>query len=436
MVTAAVDTLEGAVRSAPALPTGTIDIALLGLGRVGSAVARAVLEGPSSGTARLRITGALIRNPEGRRDVRLPAACLLTDAAEIFARRPGIVVEVLGGIEPAYTLVRQALESGIPVVTANKSLVAAHGDELRRIAARTGAPFLYEAAVIAGVPFLGTLSRRPHAAAAARIRGIVNGTSNYLLTQMSATRASLAAALAEAARLGLSEPDPRNDVLGIDAAEKLSVLLQHLGWGRVAPHALDVRGIDGVHASDIDTARDLGGVLKPVILAERSDDLVTAFVGPAFVPLSDRLARVDGAENALALRNGYGELFYSGPGAGPQATAATVLDDVFEAAAADGERLESRSHAPRLTDIEPGAPVTAWFVRLTAAEKVPPAADIADLLGSFGVWLQRSSSPRATRQDACGFLTLPVERTRLESAIGALTAAARCSASVYRALEG
>jgi homoserine dehydrogenase len=435
MVTAAADTLEGAVRPAPALSTGTIDIALLGLGRVGSAVARAVLDTPSSGSARLRITGALIRYPERRRDVRLPASCLLTDAAEIFARRPRVVVEVLGGIEPARTLVRQALESGIPVVTANKSLVAAHGDELRRIAARSGAPFLCEATVIAGVPFLGTLSRRPRAAAVTCIRGIVNGTSNYLLTQMTATR-TLAAALAEAARLGLSEPDPRNDVLGVDAAEKLSVLLQHLGWGRVAPHALDVRGIDGVQASDIDAARDLGGVIKPVILAERSVDAVTAFVGPAFVPLTDRLASVDGSENALALRNGYGELFYSGPGAGPQATAATVLDDVFEAATADGGRLESRSDAPRLSAIEPGAPVTAWFVRLTAAEKLPPAADIADLLGSFGIWLQRSSSLPATRQDACGFLTLPVERARLDSAIGALTAAARCHASVYRALEG
>jgi homoserine dehydrogenase len=358
-----------------------------------------------------------------------------TDAGALFARRPSVVIELLGGVQPALTLVTYALANGIAVVTANKSLLAAHGPELAALSARTGVPLFYEASVLAGVPFLGALSRRPHAAGVTRITGIVNGTSNHILTAMRARGVELGAALLDAQRQGLAEPDPRKDVNGTDAVEKLSVLLQHFGWGHAAPGAIETVGIGDLQAADIAAAQQLGGVLKPIIFAERLADHVKAFVGPAFVPWDARLARVDGAENALALRNGYGELFYAGPGAGPAATAATVLDDVFEITRNQHRRAPAAHDAEQLTPARPcaiAAPESGWFVRLTSASRLPSPETVADLLGAHGLWLRRT----LPEVHATWALTWGAPRTRVERALAALTSASGCEASAIRALEG
>ena len=285
-----------------------------------------------------------------------PAARRVVDPGAFFATPPDVLVELLGGIEPARTLVLEALHRGIPVVTANKSLLAAHGVELREAATRSSTPLLYEAAVVAGVPFLGIFARRPNAADVKSLIGVVNGTSNYILTQARDRRCGIDQPLAEAQRLGYAEPDPSSDIDGIDAAQKLVVLLQHFAHVNVRTEAIETGGIRDIDSAEIDHAAELGGTLKPVISADWNEQL-QAFSGTAFIPRGHLLAGVDGVENALVLSGRRGRLVFRGPGAGPEVTAATVLDDVLEAVT-----MQSTVVFPRLDRQEPSTPVTGWFV--------------------------------------------------------------------------
>jgi len=414
---------------APRLDSRPIHVALLGCGSIGSAVAAL----SATAAARpIRIVGALVRHPDRPRPAASPAKLSFTrEPGALLECQPDVVVEVLGNVEPARTIVREALQRGIPVVTANKTLLAACGDELSELAARTGAPLLYEASVLAGVPFLGVLARRPHASAISRVTGIVNGTSNYILSRMAAEGVECGAALAEAQQRGLAEPDPRNDIGGIDAAEKLAVLLRHFAFGSVAASGLEVTGIDDVQRLDFALAGELGGVIKPVVSAERTDAGVQAFVGPVFVTSGHRLSRIDGVDNALLLTTGYGDLCYSGPGAGPIATATTILDDLVEAVSGRPTAIAPAFQRPRPIDVEP--PSTGWFVRLTAPS-LPPGDEIADLLGSHGIWLRRTSDRVRAEGAATGLLTHPCTRQRIERALAALGDGWPCRTFAIRAL--
>src|SRR5262245_2886852 len=347
-----------------------IRVALLGCGSVGAAVAAL---SATSGVRTFRIVGALVRHPDRPRPAAAPAKIAFTRSHEpLLECGPDVVVEALGHLEPARTIVREALERGIPVVTANKSLLAAHGAELLQAASRANTPLLYEASVLAGVPFLGALARRPHAAVS-RLTGIVNGTSNFILTSMVEDGVECAAALADAQQRGLAEPDPRNDVGGIDAAEKLVVLLRHFGVGSVAAADLKVTGIERLQRLDFALADTLGGVVKPVVSAARADAGLDAFVGPAFVPRTHPLARISGVDNALILGTAYGVLCYSGPGAGPVPTATTILDDVVEAVSGRASRVAIGT-GQASTSAHP--PATGWFVRI-AAPSLPTGDGIA-----------------------------------------------------------
>jgi homoserine dehydrogenase len=404
-----------------------LDVALLGCGTVGTAFA--TLAALSHHRARaVEISTALVR--DARRERAALGAALRTELPEqIFLGSPDVVVELLGGVEPARSLAVEALHRHIPVVTANKSLLAAHGPELRDAAAATLTPLLYEAAVIAGVPFLGTFARRPHAAQISSILGIANGTSNYVLTRACAASMSIDAALAAAQRLGLAEPDPSNDIEGIDAAEKLVVLLQHFADVHVSVGALERRGIREVTSAEIEHARALDGTIKPVIAADWSDALAT-FVGPAFVPHGHLLAAVDDAENALVLGGPRGRIVFRGPGAGPEVTAATVLDDVLEAG--EGRVGTSRVSLRAATC---SAPESEWLVSL-AADRLPRPLDVADLLASHGVFIRRTTPKRSTDGvERIGALTWPAERSRIDHALAALRSASGCDARHFRALE-
>jgi homoserine dehydrogenase len=300
---------------------------------------------------------------------------------------------------------------------------------LRAAASAHSTALLYEASVLAGVPFLGTFARRPLAARATSLLGIVNGTTNYLLTHAAHAGSNVGDALPEATRLGYAEPDPSNDLNGTDAAEKLAVLLQHFAHLSVDPDAIDTDGIVDVTAATLTHARELGGVIKPIISADWSASL-EAFVAPAFVPVSHPLARVDGVENALMLGCAHGRLLFQGPGAGPDATAATVLDDVAEIVAGTAGK---RRHEP-LRSAGAQAPDTGWLLPI-AGSRLPRGADVADYLGSFGVYLRSS-----TRKGLCSgveqqaYLTWPASAGQIRSATGRLAAAAGCEISTVRAL--
>lgn len=426
-----VDT-AGARAGKASLRAAPIDVALLGYGRIGSAVAtlahRAAAHAAGAG---IRVTTALVRDSSSTRLA--PGIVLTTDPHDIVESRPDVVVEVLGGLEPARTLVREALERGTAVVTANTSLLAAHGDELLDIAGRSGTPLLYEASVLAGVPFLGAFARRPYAATVKRISAILNGTSNFILSRMQCEGVDLGAALADAQQRGFAEADPANDLLGIDAAEKLAVLLRHFRCGSVLPREIETTGITRLRSLDFAHAAQLGGVLKPVVSAQCTDGAVSAFVGAAFVPWAHPLSRVDGVDNALALGTVSGDLLFGGPGAGPLATATTILDDVVEAAA--GRWVPGYERVRR---VAPEVPATGWYVRLGrgGGAALPAGEDIADLLGAHGVWLRRTSEsaprdPAGTR----AALTYPCPRPRIERALAALDAASGGNSFAIRLLE-
>jgi homoserine dehydrogenase len=404
----------------------SLDVVLLGCGTVGSAFARLSASERSPSVA-LNITGALVRDRSRARE--LPAARVFADARALLATDPRVVIELLGGTEPARTLVLEALRRRIPVVTANKSLIAQHGRELRRTAAEAKTPLLYEAAVIAGVPFLGTFARRHHAAAVSSVTGIVNGTCNYILTRCAADGWTVPQALADCQRRGYAEPDPHNDVSGIDAAEKLGVLLQHFASRDVHPDSIETTGIETITARNIEHARALGGVIKPVVSADWTRRL-EAFAGPAFLPAAHVLARVDDVENALLVTGQHGRLLFQGPGAGPDVTAATVLDDVREIAAGVAPVLQGDLRSEGAAES-----VTSWFVSLEAVH-LPRFTDIADLLASYGVFPSRVTD-RTSRdgRDHQSFLVFPAERRRLDDALRAVRNGASCSADAIRALE-
>ncbi len=346
-----------AAAAGPALPapvraTRTIRVGLLGLGRVGQAVARAIQSSSEAFRARglsVRVDAALVR--DAHRPRRCPRVPRVTTNPEAFLRgRYDVVIEALGGVEPARTLVARLLGRGVPVVSANKAVIAAHGEGLHRIARRGGAALRYEAAALAGVPFIAAFSRRPLVGSLTALTGIVNGTSNYVLTLLArGDAASVEEALCRAQALGYAEPDPAADVTGGDAADKLLLLLRDCAGVSVTRESVDITGIDGLTAEHLAAARRQGGVIKPLVHADIADDAVAAWVAPAFVPDDHPLASVNGVLNGICLTGRFvPELFFSGPGAGPDVTAATLVDDLVEIAGEPGGASARRiCHAAR-----------------------------------------------------------------------------------------
>jgi homoserine dehydrogenase len=443
------------VANAPRVQHSTIDpapvreirVAVLGLGQVGGAIAALAARARGTLPASFEVASALVRDPRKPRAIDAAALPLTTDPRTALASKPDVLVEVLGGIEPARTLVLEALNAGIPVVTANKTLLAYCGAELFSAAAAAGVPLLYEASVLAGVPFLGTLGRRPLARSVTGFRAILNGTSNFVLTRMARDGAGFAEALTSAQRAGFAEPDPSKDIEGDDAVEKLCVLLRHLAGFDIHPSQIDKTGIAGVDGRDQQHASAFGGTVRPVAAADWSGETVTAYVGPVYVEGTNALSRVDGVQNAIALTTLWsGELFFSGPGAGPTVTAATVLDDVVEASQngeatsiehepasprAANPRLRHRSRqTPPVTSVNDGA----WFVRLTSSSL--GEADAPSLLASLGVRIRRASCIDArSGRHSQWLLTHPCGRAHLDAALDVLSAKTGCSAWRIPALE-
>jgi homoserine dehydrogenase len=319
--------------------TNPLRIGLLGVGLVGSAVARVAAARSQAIDRPIEITAGLVRNlhAPGRSDT----VALTANGRAVLDTNPDVVVEVLGGLEPARTLVLDALARGIPVVTANKSLLAHHGDEILKAAAVVGVPIRYEAAVIAGVPFLGTFARRPFASSFTTLTGIVNGTTNYILSAMAEQGQELEVALAEAQRCGFAEPDPSKDIDGVDAAEKLVILIRQFFGVRVTVADIETIGIRNVTTADLERAHERGGTLKSLAFAQCRHGELTAWVKPTFVATTHALAGLRGASNGILLQDANGrELTFTGPGAGPEVTAVTILDDVIE--------LSSERRAPLL----------------------------------------------------------------------------------------
>lgn len=416
----------------------TVRVGLLGLGQVGQAVARLVPVATRLRAAgvQLRITGALVREFDKPR--RCPRPARVTSNPSAFLRgHYDVVVEALAGTEPARTLVSRLLGRGVAVVTANKALVAAHGRDLTALAARRGTAFRFEASALAAVPFLGALAARPLVSDVRSFTAIVNGTCNFILSKLDGGRIAFDAAVAEARALGLTEPDASRDLDGLDAADKLSLLAALFGWGGVVSASEETQSIRDITADDLAVARVLGGTIKPIAYAAREPAGIAAFVGPAFVPAHHPLATLAGTLSGIQLSGRFvSDLFFSGPGAGADVTAATILDDVVEAVA--GTSRPRR----RLEDVAPaGVPsvpaVTGWLVRARFPGVVPDAEAVAQILRAHHLEVVRVTEPAAHARDinARWVRIAPATRGHVDRALRSAATTHRISCHAFRSLE-
>ncbi|GAA5039425.1 homoserine dehydrogenase [Microbacterium fluvii] len=319
----------------------TLRVALLGAGAVGSQVAallrRHADELADRAEARLELAGIAVRDVDAPREADLPRELFTTDAETLIVGSD-IVIELMGGIEPARTYILQALNSGADVVTANKALLATHGSEIFDAADQVGASVYYEAAAAGAIPIIRPLRDSLAGDRVVRIMGIVNGTTNYILDRMDTEGAEFADVLADAQALGYAEADPTADVEGYDAAQKAAILASLAFHTSVPLDAVHREGITQVDKAMMDAARHAGYVIKLLAVCERlttdaATEAISVRVYPALVPRTHPLASVHGANNAVFVQaEAAGNLMFYGAGAGGVQTASAVLGDVVSAA--------------------------------------------------------------------------------------------------------
>jgi len=345
----------------------------------------------------LEVARVAVRDLTKDRGLPLPANCF-TDDAESVVGDPDvdIVVEVIGGIEPARSLIVDALMAGKPVVTANKELLGTHGRALFETAEGAGVDFLFEASVAGGIPLMRPLRESLAGDRIRRVMGIVNGTTNFILDQMDSTGAQFADALAEAQRLGYAEADPTADIEGYDAAAKAAILASLSFHTRFALEDVSCEGITSVTAADIAAAKEAGFVIKLLAIAEKLVDEdgktgVSVRVHPTLLPREHPLAAVRGAFNAVFIEaENAGELMFYGQGAGGTPTASAVLGDLVSAArrivlGGPGRTETTTGHVPSLPI---DAAVTSYYIGLDVADQPGVLARIAQLFAEHGVSIE------------------------------------------------
>jgi len=374
-----------------------VRVGMLGCGTVGAAVARMVQERAEDierrAGVRLRITRVAVRDVQRERDVPIPAEAFTTDGeAVVDDPEVDVVVELLGGVEPARSLLLRALANGKPVVTANKELLAQAGDELARAAGDRGLDLAFEAAVAGGIPLIRPLRVSLVGERIRRVMGIVNGTTNFILTQMSDHGWSFEQALAEAQRLGYAEADPTADVEGADAAAKCAILASLAFDSRVRAADVYREGITGITAQDIADAARLGYAVKLLAIAELQDDAISARVHPAMVPTTHPLASVRDAFNAVFVEGEtVGQLMFYGRGAGGGPTATAVVGDLAQVARrlVDGGRaaVAFRDLGRRIRPMDDT--LGQYYLNLHVEDRPGVLAEIAERFGRSGVSIER-----------------------------------------------
>jgi homoserine dehydrogenase len=415
-------------------------IAILGGGSVGAQVASLLREHgeelASRAGAGLELIGVAVRDLDAKRTPAIPKELLTTDAASLILGAD-IVIELMGGLEPARTLLLEAINSGADVITANKALLATHGPELFDAAEQVGAQLYYEAAVGGAIPIIRPLRDSLAGDRVKRILGIVNGTTNYILDLMEREGATLADALAKATELGYAEADPTADIEGYDAAQKVAILASLAFHTNVPLDAVHREGITSVTIEQVESARKAGFVVKLLAICERltdaeaGEDGVSARVYPALIPLTHPLAAVHGANNAVFIEaEAAGDLMFYGAGAGGLQTASAVLGDLVSAArrhVIGGPGVAESNHA-NLPVLPIEAITTRYQITLKVADRPGVLAAIASLFSEHGVSVEaltQSAGLGAIDPDATATLV-----------IGTHEATERALAATVAALEG
>jgi homoserine dehydrogenase len=376
-----------------------VRVALLGCGTVGTEVVRLMREQADDLTARigapLEIVGVAVRRPHrDRGPVGLPPALFTSDALGLVKRDDvDVVIEVVGGIEPARTWLLEALRAGKSVVTANKALLAEDGGPVHDAAVEGGADLYYEAAVAGAIPLLRPLRESLHGDRITRVTGIVNGTTNYILSAMDIAGMGFAEALEQATALGYAEADPTADIEGFDAAAKAAILASLAFHTRVRAADVYREGITDVSAADMASARSMGATIKLLCIAERGVDAtghvgVSVRVHPAMIPRTHPLASVGDAFNAVFVEAvAAGQLMFYGRGAGGAPTASAVLGDLVAVARnrIAGARAASESAYAALPIQSMGEVLTRYHVSLDVADRAGVLASVASVFARHDV---------------------------------------------------
>ena len=419
--------------------TESINIGLMGLGTVGGGVAAALssnaeeIRRKTGRTVRLR--RALVRDAGKIREPPPPLGVLTTNPEDILADPDiHVVVEVMGGDSPAGEYLERALAGGKHVVTANKEVMARRGGALLALAQSRGVNLLFEASAGGGIPIVGCLMSQLLANDIRSIRSIINGTTNYILTRMARSQTPFAEALAEAQSRGYAEADPTNDVEGIDAAYKLSVL-GNLAFHQPIPHgAIHTEGISRLAPEDFRYAAELGYAIKFLaIAAAQPDGTVQARVHPALVPEDHLLAKVDGVYNAVEVTGDLcGQIILHGQGAGRDATTSAVMGDILnvvrniDSAGAPPLLPVSNGRSQQAGDaIRPIAELSsAYYLRLTCADQAGVLAQIARLLGdgniSIATVIQKDTDPGSGTAQLV-ITTYPSREADVQTALAAVS---------------
>lgn len=391
----------------------TLNVGLLGCGTVGAAVVR-MLDEHADDVARrtgvrVRVTRAAVRDLGLAREVPLDREAFTTDGVSIVTDPAiDIVCELLGGVEPALSLILRAFDNGKPVVTANKELIANAGQEVFEAADAAGLDVAFEAAVAGGIPLIRPLKESLAGDRVRRIMGIVNGTTNYILTQMSENGWSFQEALAEAQRLGYAEADPTADVEGYDAAAKCAILASIAFNSRVVASDVFREGITGIGPQDIQDAARMGYVVKLLAIAEIDEDEISARVHPAMVPESHPLASVRDAFNAVFVEGEkVGQLMFFGRGAGGDPTASSVVGDLIQVARhlVHGGRSIGCTCSLDLKVRPMDDTHGQYYLNLHVEDRPGVLAEIADRFGHNGVSIERVWQEGAGDEATLVFIT-------------------------------
>ena len=372
-----------------------VPVALLGYGNVGSAVARLLAESADdierATGHRLRIVRALVRDPARERE-RLPEDGVLTKDFASIRDDPeiGVVAELMGGLEPAGEYVLDLLRAGKPVVSANKQLIARRGSELFAAASESGVQLRFEASVCAAIPVIKVLRESLVATNVHRVLGIVNGTTNFILSQMEQGD-EYADALAEAQRLGFAEPDPTEDVNGADAAAKMAILATVAFGSRTTPDDVEFEGIERVTQDHVRAARELEMTVRLVGSATLVDGKVDVRVQPSLVDRHHPLAAVEGPFNAVMLQgDAIREITLEGPGAGGLETASAVVADMISVIGTKGTGFLQNDACWRTLDRLPrGELRSPFYLRVEVADQPGVLAQIAQRLAEYEVSIAR-----------------------------------------------
>jgi homoserine dehydrogenase len=415
-----------------------LKVALLGCGVVGSQVARLLIEQADDLKARigrpLELVGIAVR----RLSLERPGIdrALLTDDAMTLASRPDVdlVIELLGGIEPARSLILAAIGAGSSVITANKALLASDGGTVYTAAEAAGVDVYYEAAVAGAIPIIRPLRESLVGDEVTAVMGIVNGTTNFILDKMHTDNADFAAVLAEAQELGFAETDPTADVEGYDAAAKAAILASLAFHTRVKLSDVSREGITGVTAEDIAAAKEMGCVVKLLARCALSEDgSIAVGVHPTMVPVSHPLASIPGAYNAVFIESrNAGRLMFMGPGAGGSPTASAVLGDLVTAARnrVRGSRGPGESTYSARSITPAGRVTSRYYVSMTVTDEPGVLAGVATCFASHGVSLQAVRQESQGSQARLGVMSHEATQAQVDAALTDLRGMAEVGADI------